>query len=212
MTKWIDVSVPIKNGLAHWPGDAPFKFNWIKRISRVSTDNLSRLSLGTHTGTHMDSPFHFLKNGRNMDSLPFEAVIGPVRVLELKNRTAATVAELEKYRVKKGERILLKTQNSRSGWPLRPFIKNFVYIPGPTAAYLAKKKIMTLGVDYLSVGGYKKDGCLTHRTLLKAGIWIIEGLDLSQVKPGRYELVCLPLRVWHSEGAPCRALLRPLGL
>jgi arylformamidase len=112
--------------------------------------------------------------------------------------------------LQRGERILLRTLNSDRCWQIDTFVEDFVSISQPAAEYLAECGIQTLGIDYLSVGGYLDDGAMIHRTLLEAGIWIIEGLDLSAVEPGRYELICLPVKLHDSDGAPARAIVRPL--
>src|SRR5205085_6333224 len=119
--------------------------------------------------------------------------------------------EIAGQRIKKGERILFKTRNSKKSWKSDQFDEDFVYISQEAARYLAEKQVMTVGIDYLSVGGFKKDGVETHHALLGAGIWVIEGLNLARVKPGQYELVCLPIKLEGAEGAPARALLRKTG-
>src|SRR6266581_3621220 len=118
--------------------------------------------------------------------------------------------ELEPHRIQMGERILFKTINSTHYWQTDAFEKNFVFISKEAAEYLGKVRVQTIGVDYLSVGGYFKDGPETHRALLGAGIWIIEGLNLAAVAAGEYELICLPVKLTGSEGAPARAILKKL--
>jgi arylformamidase len=156
----------------------------------------------------MDAPLHFIKNGKSLDKLPPDATIGPARVVEIKDREMVRPDELRKHNLRRGERILLKTRNSSRCWKTDAFVKDFVYISREAAQYVVDRGIRTLGVDYLSVGGFYRDGLETHRILLGAEVWIIEGINLSKVKPGKYELVCLPLKVLGSDGAPARALLR----
>ncbi|NDB74897.1 MAG: cyclase family protein [Verrucomicrobia bacterium] len=163
----------------------------------------------------MDAPRHFVANGKTMETLPLDAVLGPCRVIELKDKTAITVAELKPHKLKRGERVLFKTRNSTRSWKLAKtavFDEHFIYIPADTAQYLVDCGVMTVGVDYLSVGGYNKDGVECHQIMLGARqpIWIIEGLNLAKIKPGKYELACLPLKIVGADGAPCRAALRPL--
>lgn len=205
--KWIDISVTIKNGMAHWPGDRKVKITKLKDITKGSKNNLSGLSLGSHTGTHMDAPLHFFRRGKSLDRMPLSAVIGPARVIEIKDKECVRACELKKFKIKKEERILFKTWNSRKV-KSSSFNKNFVYISSEAANYLVRKNVQTVGVDCLSVGGFYKDGVSTHKILLKAGVWLIESLDLSQVKEGRYDLICLPLKIFNSEGAPARAVVR----
>lgn len=206
--KWIDISITIKSGMAHWPDNPEVKVTKMLDMDRGDICNVSALSFGSHTGTHMDAPRHFIKKGKGLDQMPFDATIGPARVIEIKDREAVKLEEINRARIKPGERILFKTRNSRVSWKTDKFDEHFVYISKEAAAYLAKAKVRTVGIDYLSVGGYKQDGAETHQALLGAGIWIIEGLNLAKIKPGRYELCCLPIKVLNSDGAPARALLR----
>jgi len=166
---------------------------------------VENINLGTHSGTHMDAPLHFIAKGKGIDRMPFDATIGPARVLEIKDKECIKIQELKRHHIKIGERILFKTRNS-SYWKNGTFNKNYVYISLEAAKYLASLKVRLIGVDYLSVGG--KDGIETHKILLKTGIWIIEGLDLSKVKPASYDLICLPLKILNSDGAPARAIIR----
>jgi arylformamidase len=196
--------------MVHWPGDTPFERLDTLRLATGGSCNLSELRTSAHIGTHMDAPKHFLEGGASIDTLPIAAVIGPARIIEIQDPELIRIAELEPYRLSAGERTLFKTRNSALSWKTSEFQQRYVYIPRDTAEYLAERRLQTVGVDYLSVGGFKKDSAETHRALLGAGIWIIEGLDLSQVSPGDYELVCLPLRILGSDGSPARAVLRPL--
>jgi len=207
-TKWIDVSVPLHTGMVCWPGDPAVSIVPFKEIARGGSSNVSKLSMGAHTGTHMDAPRHFLGGGKGIDAMPLEATVGPARVIEVRDRESIKVPDLRRWRIRKGERILFKTHGSEARWKKGEFAPDFVYLTSEAARYLAERGVRTVGVDYLSVGG-KKDGAETHRTLLGAGIWIIEGLNLSGVKPGRYDLICLPLRILDNDGAPSRAILRP---
>jgi arylformamidase len=208
--------------MVHWPGDADCRITLAAKLGepvrggrrksgQVSACNLTHLSLSAHTGTHMDAPRHFIAEGRTLESLPLDAVIGPCRVIGIKHRSAITIEGLLPHQLKRGERILFKTRNSTRSWKLAKtgtFDKQFVYIPADTARFLVNRGLKTVGVDYLSVGGWQKDGVECHRVLLGAEVWIIEGLDLSKIQPGHYDLVCLPLKILGADGAPCRAILR----
>jgi arylformamidase len=166
--KWIDISVPIKSGMVHWPDNPEVKVGKMLDMERGDVCNVSTLSLGSHTGTHMDAPLHFIRNGRSLDRMPFDATIGPCRVIEIKHREAVTAEEIAGQRIKAGERILFKTRNSKSAWKTDKFDEDFVYISKEAAALLAKARVMTVGIDYLSVGGFKKDGVETLTTLSSA--------------------------------------------
>ncbi|HXF93237.1 MAG TPA: cyclase family protein [Nitrospiraceae bacterium] len=205
---WIDVSVAFRTGMVHWPDNPPIRITRILDMKHGDACTLSEISMGAHSGTHMDAPVHFLRGGKELDEMPLSAVIGPARVIAIRDPDRIRVEELRPHRIRRGERILFKTRNSARVWKTDVFIKEFVYLSTEAGRYLAARRVRTVGVDYLSVGGYKKNGPEVHRALLKAGIWIIEGLDLSHVRPGEYDLICLPLKIAHSDGAPARAVLR----
>jgi arylformamidase len=205
---WIDVSIPLRNGMVNWPGDAPFSRIETLQIANGDVCNLSQFCSSAHIGTHMDAPRHFLADGHGMETMPIEATVGPARVIAIHDPELIRVRELEPHQLAKGERVLFKTSNSEHHWKTHVFQEQFVHIPEATAHYLAERGIRTVGVDYLSVGGYETDSAETHRALLAAGIWVIEGLNLEHVEPGDYELVCLPLKLVGSDGAPARAILR----
>jgi arylformamidase len=208
---WLDVSIPLDNGMHGWPGDPPFFRAMHAGTAKGDVCNVSTLHLSSHAGTHMDSPFHFLPGTPTLDDIPWDAVIGPARVVPIKDKTAIGAAELKKLRLKAGERILFKTRNSTESWKQPTFDKDFVYIAKDGAQYLVDRGIQTVGVDYLSVGGFYKDGVETHHILLGARVWIIEGLNLSAIKPGNYDLLCIPIKLARGDGAPARCLLRKQG-
>lgn len=205
---WIDVSVPLGSGMVHWPGDPEVSISRTSSMEDGDECNVSRISMGAHTGTHMDAPLHFLANGAGMDSLPLDAVIGPARVIAIRDPRRITAAELARHRIRRGERILFKTHGSAARWKKGTFDEDYVYVSLDAARFLAARGVGVVGVDYLSVGGFREDSAETHRVLLTAGIWLVEGLDLSRVKPGRYDMVCLPLRIDRADGAPARVALR----
>lgn len=205
---WVDVSVPLRSGMVHWPDNPPVRIERMLDIERGDVANVSTISLGSHTGTHMDAPIHFVRGGEGMDRMPLDATMGPARVIEIQDPTSIKPDELDPHGIGRGERVLFKTRNSSLAWWTRDFVEDFVYVSQEAARYLAERGVRTVGVDYLSVGGFYADGVETHQALLGAGIWVIEGLDLSRVEPGEHELICLPLKVEGGDGAPARALLR----
>ncbi len=211
-SEWIDISVPLHNAMVHWPGDAPFERDETESIAKCAEANVSEIRGSVHSGTHMDAPLHYLPGAPSIDRMPVTAGVGRARVVAIHDPDLIRVKELEQYRLAHGERVLFKTRNSERCWKTDQFQTEFTHIPRETASYLAERRIQTVGVDYLSVGGFEKDGADTHRILLGAGIWIIEGLNLENVEPGEYELVCLPLKIMGSDGAPARAVLRKLVL
>lgn len=205
---WIDVSVSIYSGMVHWPGDPEINVSSALSMQRGDQCNVSSLSLGSHTGTHMDAPYHFVANGRQIDEMPLEVGIGNARVIGVGDPKSIKPAELEHHDIRAGERILFKTRNSSDAWQSDDFAADFVYVSVVAAEYLARLRVRLVGVDYLSVSGFKTDAAETHRALLEAGIWIVEGLNLSGVEPGNYDLCCLPLKFRHGDGAPARAALK----
>lgn len=205
---WIDLTAPLHAGTPHWPDQPDVKLERMVSMDDGAVCNVSMLHMSVHTGTHMDAPLHFVANGIGMDQMPLEATIGPCRVVEIKDKESIKVKHLKPLKLRQGERLLIKTINSKRCWNDSKFVEDFVYISQDAAAYMVERGILTVGVDYLSVGGFFKDGIETHHHLLRACVWIIEGLNLSQVKPGRYDLLCLPLKTLNCDGAPARALVK----
>jgi len=207
---WIDVSVTVRHGMPHWPDNPPIVMQRPMELLRGHACNLSHLAMGVHTGTHIDAPVHFIHQAAGVDEMPLAATMGPARVIEITDPREITDGELHRHSLQAGERVLFRTSNSPRCWQADGFVEDFVYVSEQAAEHLAETRVRTVGVDYLSVGGYRADGAKIHRILLSAGIWIIEGLDLSAVRAGRYEMICLPVKLHGSDGAPARALLRPL--
>lgn len=205
---WIDVSVPLRSGMVHWPDNPPVVVERTMDLAKGDSCTVSRFSMGAHTGTHMDAPSHFVAGGASLDALPLDAVVGPARVIAIRSPRAITVEELRRHAIRRGERLLFRTRNSARCWKTDAFVEDFVHVAAEAARYLAERRVRLVGVDYLSVGGFVRDGRETHEALLGAGVWIVEGLDLSGVRPGPVDLLCLPLRLADSEGAPARAFVR----
>jgi arylformamidase len=207
-SEWIDVSVTLREGMLSWPGDPKFKMERRMDMGAGDEANVSLLTMSSHTGTHMDAPLHFLKNGRGLDEMPLGVAVGPARVIGIKNPESITRDELIPYQIGEGERILFKTANSLRNWPDEPFREDYVHISTEAALFLARRRVRLVGVDYLSVSQFEENEVEVHRTLLEAGVWIIEGLNLAAVEPGRFDLICLPLKIANSDGAPARVILR----
>jgi len=206
--QWIDVSVPLCTGMVHWPTDPPVRIERFADMDKGAVCNVSRVDMCAHVGTHMDGLNHFIKDGAPLDTVPFDALIGPCRVIEIKDGDSVKPAELMKHKLRQGERILLRTPNSKRPWWEADFDPKFVHISKEAARHMVDCAIRTIGVDYLSVGGYQRDGVECHQILLGAGIWVIEGLNLTKVRAGKYEIICLPVKIRHGDGAPARAILR----
>jgi arylformamidase len=209
-SEWIDVSVAITNGMVHWPDNPAIVVERTLDIDQGATANVTRISFGVHTGTHVDAPVHFRAGAMGIDRMPIAATMGRARVISIRDPVSVKVKELAEHRIRRGERILLRTRNSPRAWRSKKFVEDFVYLSTEAAEWIAARGVLTLGVDYLSVAGFRAgNGEAVHRALLDAGVWIIEGLDLSRVPPGSCELACLPLKIVDSDGAPARAVVRP---
>lgn len=205
--KIFDVTVPISKDMVVYPGDPPTKIERRRIIDRNDSKcNLTRYSFGSHTGTHVDPPFHFIENGVTVDKLPLELLMGRARVVEI---TAPSIDEavLGEINLTEHMRVLFKTRNSYL-WGQKKFVEDFVYITPGAARTLVNNGIKVVGIDYLSVEKFGAAEPETHLTLLRAGTVIIEGLDLREVEPGDYDMICLPLKVKDGDGAPARVVLR----
>jgi len=207
---WIDISVPLKDGMVHWPGDSQVHVKRVKDMEQGDSANLSMISMGAHSGTHVDAPIHFISGGRSIDEILPETLVGRARVIAIGDTESVTIDELKKHHIRPGERILFKTFNSSHVWQSDRFVEDFVFISDTAARFLVERKVKAVGIDYLSVGSHRHGGSEVHKILLAGGVGIIEGLDLSKVAAGEYELICLPLKLVRGDGAPARAILKPL--
>jgi arylformamidase len=203
-----DITVPISPDMPVWPGDSGVTITQIRSINSGDNANISHLALGAHTGTHVDAPVHFIKEGVTLDQIPLEHFVGEVQVLETLNVDLITDQVLENLDTPiDSKKVLFKTRNS-AYWVKgeTSFKENFVALSPNGARYLLDKEIELVGIDYLSIAPYQQS-VPTHQLLLKAGVIILEGVDLSAVKPGRYILFCLPLKLVGVDGAPARVVL-----
>lgn len=207
---WIDISLTIRPGMPYWPDNPAVTIEPSQCLAHGDVCNVSKMTIGTHTGTHVDGLNHFIKGAVGIDQMPLDATIGKARVIEIKNPKQITVEEIAPHNIQVGERILFKTRNSNNALKSETFVEDFVHISTEAAKYLAEKKVRTVGVDYLSVGGYQGNVVEVHHALLGSGIWAIEGLNLSEVEPGEYELICLPIKLQDGDGGLARAILRPI--
>jgi len=202
-----DVSVPISGKLVTFPGDPKPEFEFVKRIGEGASANLSRISMGSHTGTHVDAPMHFADGAKTLDQVDIEVLVGPAVVLDMTGRDVITKEDLASKDLHGVERLLFKTDNSKL-WEDPKFHEKFTHIDAEAAEYVVGLGVKLVGVDYLSVEKPRTREHATHHAFLDAGVVIIEGLDLRDVPPGDYELFCLPLKVAGAEAAPARVILR----
>jgi arylformamidase len=205
--KLIDVSVPLDANLPTYPGNTPYSLEAIKRISRGDSSNVSTLHLSAHGGTHVDAPRHFFAEASGSEALPLDMLCGRARVIELTTREGITAADLATSDLSDEVRVLIKTHNSRL-WGSPDFRKDFIGVTESGAKYLLEQGIKVVGVDCLSVEEFKTPGAPVHHVLLGGGAIVIEGLNLRDVEAGIYEMLCLPLPVVGSDGAPARVVLR----
>ncbi len=213
---WVDISYPLSEDMVYWPGDPiPPHVDWIykqsKQPDRPLPISMIQLNINVHHGTHIDTPLHFFSDGSTADNIPLDAIMGPVRVIEIKDKVTIEPKELEPYHIQAGERILFKTINS-SYYKKSKFVEDYVYVSTDAAHFLKDKKVKAVGIDYIAIGSYRdfKNLADVHMVLLSNGIYIIEQIDLSAIKAGQYEMICLPIRIKGSDAALARAILRPL--
>ena len=204
-----DITVPISPQMPVWPGNSRVSLERVSRISRGDKTNVSKLSLSTHAGTHIDPPYHLIENGYGVDKISVETLIGPAYVMEATPQEQTIVAtDLGGMGLPTGvTRLLLKTENSHLWQSALDFEPDFIHLDKRAARWVVNKGIHLLGVDYLSVDASGAPDMAAHRILLEAGVIIVEGLNLAQVTPGFYQLCCLPLRIVAGDGAPARAVL-----
>ena len=210
---WYDITIPIKQEMNYLPIDPItskiYRFSDAQLGAKVT---MTKLELISHTGTHIDTPLHFIPDGSTVSDMPLEATIGPARVIEIEDPEIIRVSELEKHNIGKGERILCKTSNSPKFYETPRFAGDYVYLDADAAVFLSKKGVALFGLDYFTIGDIKNEESVikTHMALLSSGIYILEGCALGHVPAGEYELLCLPLLIYHGDACPCRAILRPL--
>ena len=206
-TKVHDISIPLRREMPTYEGEPGPTLEFLKSKANGDQANCSVLSLGSHTGTHIDAPSHFLDGGASVDGLALSAFVGPARVVEYSGRGHITAADLKALGVPADrERILFKTRNSGL-WNDLEFRRDFCAVAPDAARELASRRLKLVGIDYLSIEPFGAEIPDTHTTLLSSGCVVLEGIDLRDIQPGTYFLVCAPLNVVGAEGAPTRAIL-----
>jgi arylformamidase len=206
--KLYDVSVDIHASMHVYPGDPKFHSNTVSSQENGDLFECHKITLSNHAGTHVDAPSHFVKGGMTVTDIPLEVLNGRARVVEISNTEKVDVAELQQLVLVDDFRILFKTKNSQIWNSHKHFCKDHAYITADAAKYLAENGIKLVGFDYLSVDRYGDDSYATHKSLLSNQIVILEGLNLSQIIPGEYDLACLPMRLKGLDAAPARVLLK----
>jgi len=204
-----DITLTISSDMVNWPSDPPILLDRISKIEEGANANITHLQMSAHTGTHIDAPFHFLNEGDTVENIPIDLLFGRAYVLHLPDEADLITRELVENSTipPRTKRVLFRTRNSELWKSTRKtFDENYVALAPDAAEYLVKRGVKLIGIDYFSVAPYG-DSVPTHQILLRAGIVILEGLDLSEVGQGRYTLHCLPLKIAGADGAPARAIL-----
>ncbi len=204
--RWIDVSMPVRTGMVIYPSDSPVTVERTSDVAKGDRVTLSRVSMGVHAGTHVDAPLHFLQDGVSIDRVPLERLAGTARVVHVREGQSIGLDAVEGADIQAGQMAFFKTRNSAL-LRLDRFAEDYVYLSAAAARRLVEIGVAAVGIDYLSIDGYRH-GTDAHMTLLTASVPVIEGLDLSDVGAGLYDCVCLPLRLEGAEAAPARVIVR----
>ncbi len=211
--KIYDISVLLSNKLVVWPGDKRIEIKRVASIDSGDSCNVSSIEMSAHSGTHIDAPFHFIKDGDCTDSIELGRLMGKCLVIDLEYVTNSEimVEHIDSYNFSDYKKVLFKTKNSKL-WNdnCDVFFTDFISISVDVALYLAKQKIDLVGIDYLSIESFHSKNHDFHKALLNNKIIILEGIDLSGVEAGSYDLVCLPLNLSGCDGAPARAILKEI--
>lgn len=204
-----DVTVPITNTMPVWPSDPPVQLIPKSHRSRDGshTVRLTSIAMGSHTGTHIDAPWHFVDDGRRLNDIPVATLVGPATVFEIPPVGSIGRKEVDALDLDGVERVLFKTTNS-SHWSDDGFYEDFVYLEPEGARILVDRGVKLVGIDYLSIDRFKSETHPTHFVLLEQNVVILEGLNLSRVPPGIYQMVALPLNLQDVDGAPTRVILQ----
>lgn len=202
MAKFFDLSLELHNTLVSWPGDTRFA-----RKEERGTAIVSKLTMSSHSGTHVDAPKHFLfRDGGSVDEILLSKLVGRAKVVRIDSYPQITFADVKKIRPKKGDKLLFKTRNERLLLLRKTFTADYVSLSLEAARFLAAKKIDLAGVDYFGIEKKSAPGHPVHKTLLRAGVVIVEGLNLSRLSPGVYDFAVLPLKIKDGDGGPARAV------
>ncbi|QWG33862.1 arylformamidase [Bacillus mycoides] len=206
-SQWIDISQPLNNDIATWPGDTPFSYeiSWSKEDS--GSVNVGKLTMSIHTGTHIDAPFHFDNDGKKVLDLDIHVYVGAARVIDVSGLESIGKKELERFKLEGVERLLLRTSSHGKA---QEFPEKIPYLRADIADFLSSKGIRLIGVDVPSVDPLDDKELAAHHQLFKHGIHILENVVLDHVADGDYELIALPLALTDADGSPVRAVIRPI--
>ncbi|WP_156321262.1 arylformamidase [Bacillus sp. JCM 19041] len=204
---WIDITMPLNNKVAHWPGDTPFSYSLSATKEQTGSVNVGSITMSTHTGTHADAPYHYKNNGTKINELPLDLYIGKAMVINAVGAYSLDRSLFEQFPIENMTRLLVKTTEMSDH---EQFPSSFPTITSDAAAYLADKGIRLIGVDVPSVDSITSKELPGHHSLDQAGIAILENLVLDKVTEGLYELIALPLLLQGADGSPVRAVIKPI--
>jgi arylformamidase len=203
-----DVTVPITNTMAVWPGDPPVQ---LMRTSHLSKDKshsvqVTAITMGSHTGTHFDAPFHMIDGGKKLNEFSLDTLVGNATVFEIPGVRSISRSDLQQFQWNGVERVLFKTDNSNH-WEDGKFYEQFVYLQPDGAEFLVQCGVQLIGIDYLSIDNFHSDAHPAHLILLRKNILLLEGLNLKNISPGEYTICALPLNLQNADGGPARVIL-----
>lgn len=205
--KWIDISQPLQNDIATWPGDTPFSYEVACSKEESGSVNVGKVTMSVHTGTHIDAPFHFHNDGERVLDLDVNIYVGTARIVDVSGLESIGASDLEKFELEGTERLLLRTSSHGNS---KLFPKKIPYLREDIAPFLKGKGVRLIGVDVPSVDPLDNKELAAHHRLWENGIHILENVVLDHVQDGDYELIALPLPLSHADGSPVRAIIRPL--
>ncbi|MEZ0537524.1 cyclase family protein [Caldicellulosiruptoraceae bacterium PP1] len=206
---YIDITMTLSKDIPVFPNDTQFHIQEISQIKKGNVANVSFIEMGSHSATHIDAPKHFIDNGKSIDNIDLNLLIGTAKVFEIKNKNKISKEDLLNFDINENDIILLKTDNNDKLLN-NEFYKDFVYIDNSAADYLVEKRIKAIGIDYLSIEYFYSKDYYVHKRLLSNNIIIIEGLLLHNVKQGVYKIYALPLKISNCDGAPARVILEDI--
>lgn len=205
MNKWMDISQTLSNNIAHWPGDAPFTFNIGITKEQTGSVNIGNISTSSHTGTHVDAPFHFDEDGQTIEELDVNIYIGEAKVIDVTDEDTITVEALKQFDLVGIKRLLIKTKKEMNE---EQFPEEYMVVDEAVGAYLRTCGVQLLGTESPSVDSVNSKELLAHHALYDNGIYILENIVLTDVEPGMYDLIALPLKIQGADGSPVRAVIR----
>jgi arylformamidase len=205
MKKFYDITRTLGKDEICYPGDHPFETVQAFSIEKSDPFNLMQLKFSNHIGTHIDAPKHFVNNGKTLDRFPIDRFIMEAIVVEINSDAEIAVEEILQYEFPKGGAVLFKTKNQYLS--RKEFDQNYVYLNSKAAKKIVENQIFLVGIGYISIESYHDETYPVHKLLLQSEILILEDIDLKSVPAGKYQLICLPLKIFNSDAAPCRAVL-----